>query len=176
MSLIQTLFGVVVMRAMQAIVLKSTHSLIHMLAHTPLSSTILLLGILITASPVHSASTDYRAPETIEGATTVTAAEVKALKDAGTAIVDVRNPRLYARRHIPGAHHLDLNDAFNEASLAAVVARDEPVVIYSSGVQCSRTTTASRKAVSWGYEKVYYFMGGIVEWRNAGYPLEAGTR
>jgi rhodanese-related sulfurtransferase len=138
--------------------------------------TVLLTGILIDISPVYAANTQYRSPESIAGATTVTAAEVKALQDAGTAIVDVRNPRLYARRHIPGAHHLDLKDTFNETSLAAVVARDEPVVIYCSGIKCSRSTTASRKAVSWGYEKVYFFRGGIVEWRKAGYPVETFAR
>jgi len=136
----------------------------------------LLLGILITASPVHAAGTSFRAPESVDGATTVTAAEVKALQDAGTSIVDVRNPRLYARRHIPGSHHLDLKDAFNEASLAEVVARDEPVVICCSGITCSRSTTATRKAVSWGYEKVYFFRGGITEWRKAGYPVGSANQ
>ena len=98
------------------------------------------------------------------------------MQDAGTAFVDVHNPRLYARRHIPGTHHLDLKQDFNEASLAAVVARDEPVVIYCSGAKRSRSTSASRKVVSRGCERVYFFRGGIVEWRNAGYPVETGPR
>ena len=136
---------------------------------------ILLPGFMGTVAPVQAAGKNYRSPESVDGATTVKAAEVKVLHEAGTAIVDVRNPRLYARGHITGAHHLDLKHAYNDESLAAVVARDEPVVIYCSGVKCSRSTIASRKAVSWGYEKVYFFRGGIVEWRNAGYPVETGT-
>jgi rhodanese-related sulfurtransferase len=135
----------------------------------------MLPGFMGTVAPLQAAGKNYRSPESVDGATTVTAAQVRALQEAGTAIVDVRNPRLYARRHIPGAYHLDLKHTYNEESLAAVVARDEPVVIYCSGIKCSRSTTASRKAVSWGYEKVYFFRGGIVEWRNAGYPLETGT-
>ena len=136
---------------------------------------IMLPGFMGTVAPLQAAGKNYRSPESVDGATTVTAAQVRALQEAGTAIVDVRNPRLYARRHIPGAHHLDLKHTYNEESLAEVVARDEPVVIYCSGVKCSRSTIASRKAVSWGYEKVYFFRGGIVEWRNAGYPVETGT-
>ena len=136
--------------------------------------TILLIGFLGTVSPVLVAGKNFRSPESVDGATTVTAAEVKALQEAGAVIVDVRNPRLYARRHIPGAHHLDLKTAFNEDSLASVVARDEPLVIYCSGIKCSRSTIACRKAVSWGYEKVYFFRGGITDWRSAGYPVESG--
>jgi rhodanese-related sulfurtransferase len=33
---------------------------------------------------------------------------------------------------------------------------------------------ASAKAVIRGYKKVYYFAGGIPEWKHAGYPLVAG--
>ncbi|MGB5278251.1 MAG: rhodanese-like domain-containing protein [Gammaproteobacteria bacterium] len=135
---------------------------------------VILLVVLATALPGHAGDDDYRAPESVEGATTVTAAQVKELFDAGVVIVDVRNPRLYARRHIPGAQHLDLKDVFSEASLAAVVNKDEPLVIYCSGVKCTRSSRASARAVSWGYKKVYYFRGGIVEWRDAGYPVASG--
>jgi rhodanese-related sulfurtransferase len=134
---------------------------------------VILLIALAIALPGHAGDPDYRAPERVEGTTTVTAAQVKELFDAGAVIVDVRNTRLYARRHIPGAHHLDLKDVYSEASLAAVAKKDEPLVVYCSGVKCSRSHRASTRAVSWGYEKVYYFRGGIVEWRDAGYPVES---
>jgi 3-mercaptopyruvate sulfurtransferase SseA len=31
-------------------------------------------------------------------------------------------------------------------------------------------------AVSWGFEKVHYFRGGIVDWKNAGYPVETSNK
>jgi rhodanese-related sulfurtransferase len=55
-----------------------------------------------------------------------------------------------------------------------VAKKDQPIVIYCSGVKCSRSYRASEKAVEWGYTKVYYFRGGIVEWKKAGYPVEKG--
>jgi rhodanese-related sulfurtransferase len=122
----------------------------------------------------HAAKAGYSAPLEVTGARTVTAEEVKSLFDAGVVIIDVRNPRLHARRHIPGAVHLDLKDVYDEESLAAVAKKDEPLVIYCSGVKCSRSSRASEKAVSWGYKKVLYFRGGIVDWRDAGYPVESG--
>ena len=141
-----------------------------------LSSVFLLITLVMTAPASHAGSTSYRAPEQVPGTRTVTAEEVKAFYDAGVVIVDVRNPRLYARRHIPGAHHLNLKNAYNEESLAAIANKDEPLVIYCSGVKCSRSYRASEMAVSWGYKKVHYFRGGIVDWRNADYPLESSEQ
>lgn len=65
--------------------------------------------------------------------------EARHLHDDGVVFADVRNPRLYTRRHIPGAIRLDLKDRFTEESLSAVVARDQPFVIYCGGVKCSRS-------------------------------------
>jgi len=139
-----------------------------------LLSFVFLSCVLSIATPLsHAAKPGYSAPEQVAGATTVTAEEVKALHDAGGVIVDVRSPRLYNRRHIPGAHHQDLKDTYDEDTLAAVAKKDEPVVIYCSGVKCSRSSSASEMAVSWGYKDVRYFRGGIVEWRDAGYPVES---
>ncbi len=132
----------------------------------------LVFSFSIFLLPANAKETDYRAPEQVDGTTTVTASEVKKHHEAGGVIVDVRNPRLYARRHIPGAHHLDLLSAFTEKSLSEVAKKDEPLVIYCSGIKCSRSYRASEKAVAWGYKKVMYFRGGIVDWRNAGYPVE----
>jgi rhodanese-related sulfurtransferase len=95
--------------------------------------------------------------------------------DQGAKFIDVRNPRLYARKHIPGAYHLDLKYVFSEETLGAAAAKDEPIIIYCSGVKCSRSYRAAEKALSWGYQKVYYFRGGIVDWKNAGYPTETSN-
>lgn len=144
-----------------------------MLTRTVFSFAFLLVTVVLISPLSHAARPGYRAPEQVAGATMVTAEKVKALYDAGVPIVDVRNPRLYARRHIPDAHHLDLKDAYTEKSLSGVAKKDEPLVIYCSGVKCNRSSRASERAVTWGYSKVKYFRGGIVEWRDAGYPVEA---
>ena len=139
-----------------------------------LVSSLLLILLLIVAPLSHAAKPGYSAPEEVPGARTVTVEEVKSLFDAGVVIVDVRSPRLHTRRHIPGAIHLDLKTVYDEESLAAVAKKDEPLVIYCSGVKCSRSSRASADAVSWGYKEVLYFRGGIVDWRDAGYPMESG--
>ena len=123
--------------------------------------------------PGYAAKKGYIAPEQVPGTTLVSAAEAKALYDSGVVFIDVRSPRLHNRRHIPGAVHLDLKDTFDEESLSTVAKKDQPLVIYCSGIKCSRSSTASTDAVSWGFKKVHYFRGGIVDWRDAGYPVES---
>lgn len=132
--------------------------------------------LLVFAVPVHAQDTGYRAPLHAEGATTINVDEAKWMFDEGVTFIDVRNPRFYARRHIPGAHHLDMKDGFTRESLAAVAEKVDAIVIYSSGVKCGRAYRAAEQAVRWGYEKVYYFRGGIVDWKDVHYPIESNQQ
>jgi len=133
-----------------------------------LGNSTLALMLLIFSSQVGA---EYSSPAHVEGSITTSVQQAKALFDKGVVFIDVRNPRLYAKGHIVGAHHLDLKNGFSEDALAVLVDREQPLVIYCSGVRCSRSYRASAKAVSWGFNKVHYFRGGIVDWKNAGYPV-----
>jgi rhodanese-related sulfurtransferase len=108
----------------------------------------------------------------VDGAVTVSVQQAKELYDQGVTFLDVRSPRLYAKGHIKGTYHLDYKYNFDEEKLANAAKKSQPLVIYCSGVKCNRSYHASEKAVEWGYTKVYYFRGGIAEWKKAGYPVE----
>lgn len=145
--------------------------------HMPARMTCIFLFYCINMiNPGYAASSDYRSPEQVKGTITTSLQQARTLFDAGTVFIDVRNPRLYAKSHIPGAFHLDFKHTFDEASLNAIAKKGQAIVIYASGVKCSRSYRASEKAVLWGFKKVHYFRTGIVEWRKAGYPLEAGEK
>jgi rhodanese-related sulfurtransferase len=131
--------------------------------------TALLLACLI--NPAIAYNPNYQAPFEVEGSTTITLQQAWAMHADGVVFVDVRNPRLFRRKHIPGSYHLDLKNGFEKAALEKLVKKDQPVVIYSSGVNCARGYRAVALAVSWGFANVKYFRGGIVEWRDAGYPF-----
>ncbi len=127
-----------------------------------------MIAALFAVSAVHAAS-----PTEVEGATTVDVVMAKAIFDRGVPFVDVRSDYLYGAGHIPGAVHLSLSVAFgNESELAKVASKDQEVVIYCDGPTCSRSSRACKKAVSWGYKKVYYFRDGYPAWKSAGYPSE----
>jgi rhodanese-related sulfurtransferase len=130
----------------------------------------LLAAAMLPVNAVADAE-EGESPASVPGTETVSTAEAYRLHQTGVTFVDVRNPRLYARRHIAGAHHLDLYTDFSKATLAAVVAPDQPVVLYCSGIKCGRSSTAAEFAVDWGYTAVKYFREGIVGWRDAGHPM-----
>ncbi|MCH7929695.1 MAG: rhodanese-like domain-containing protein [Proteobacteria bacterium] len=111
-------------------------------------------------------------PLRVDGATTVDAATAKTLFDRGVGFVDVRGKDLWEAGHIPGAAYLDLFSGFNEDNLLKVAAKDQEVVIYCAGPGCKRSGKACAKAVSWGFEKVYYFRPGYPAWRAAGFPTD----
>jgi rhodanese-related sulfurtransferase len=122
---------------------------------------------------VSAGEDEYQSPHEVAGAVSISQLKAKEMYDDGVVFIDVRNPRLYAKGHIPGAVHLDYKYNFDEKTLAETVKKDQVFVIYCSGVACSRSSNASEKAVRWGFSKVHYFRGGIVDWRKAGYETEA---
>ena len=59
--------------------------------------------------------------------------------------------------------------------LNKILDKSEEVVIY----WCNQDATVcnpyyeTAKAVTWGYQEVFYFIGGAPAWKEAGYPIEA---
>lgn len=108
----------------------------------------------------------------VDGATEVTAATAKALRDSGVPFVDVRAPLDYANGHVPGAINLSLVTALSKEALAKVAGPEDEIAFYCHTKYCSVSAYASAKAVVWGYKRVYRFAGGFPEWKDAGYPVE----
>src|SRR6266567_6789994 len=73
----------------------------------------------------------------------------------------------YRAKHIPGSlHYLTLQDA--RASLA----QDDEIVVYCSNSACPASVFAYEYLVHHGYKHVSRYAGGILDWEEAGYPLE----
>ena len=112
-------------------------------------------------------------PMTVEGASTVNAAQAKALFDNEALFVDVRKDSDWDAGRIPGAVHMDNKKGkFTADSLSTQASKDEDIVIYCNGEACPRSSVGSKDAVSWGFTKVHYFRDGFPAWKAAGYPVE----
>jgi rhodanese-related sulfurtransferase len=111
-------------------------------------------------------------PETIPGATTISATEAKKLFDEGIPFVDVRKNSDWEAGRVPEAYHIELKKVFSESELGKVVKTDEPFVIYCNGPKCMRSSRASAMAVKWGFSKVHYFRDGFPAWKAAEFPVE----
>jgi rhodanese-related sulfurtransferase len=123
----------------------------------------------------------------IDGGTEIDLATAKSFHDKGVVFIDTSSEALWKKSRVPGALNLpsqrDMDDStekrFRETTLSEIVDKSEEVVFYwwtpdpfSDVVVAS--VTAPAKAVNWGYQKVYYFKGGIPAWKEAGYPIEKG--
>jgi rhodanese-related sulfurtransferase len=109
----------------------------------------------------------------IEGAETINLDQAKMLHGQNIPFVDVS--KFWERERIPGTHFLMIwflgDSDFNQVRLERVAKRDQPVVIYSSGLE-RRAVNAVAKAVSWGFKNLYYFPDGLKKWKSEGYSVE----
>ena len=133
----------------------------------------LLLAATLSLGFAHLALAED-APLEINGAVTVNADGLIALVQTSSdlIIIDNRTVADFEGGHIEGALNLVDSDITDEAALARLVTvKDAPVLFYCNGVKCGRAANATRKAVGWGYSRVYYYALGMAEWKKRGLPL-----
>lgn len=82
-------------------------------------------------------------------------------------LVMVLSKWAYRSKHIPGSMHI----ATPEEALATLE-KDDDIVIYCSGGECMASIYAYEYLVRHGYTHVHRYAGGIIDWEEAGYPLE----
>ena len=70
-------------------------------------------------------------------------------------------------KHIPGSLHFDSPD-----DLYSSVDKDDEVIVYCSNVDCLSSVAVYRALVDRGYKNVRRYAGGLMEWEEAGLPLE----
>lgn len=99
----------------------------------------------------------------------VSAAEVKALKDRGAVIVDIREADEFAREHIPGARNAPLSKI---DGLAAPRAGEIVVYHCKSGMR----TRANAARLSSELCEAYILDGGFDAWKTAGLPVSIDTK
>lgn len=129
-----------------------------------------LLLLLFMFLPVAEAR---EAPLQVEGAVTVNALQARQLYEHGVLFVDVRAPREWSWGHVHGALHMQLDGRFADLA-AANWPRNMPMVLYCDSEVCPEGAEAARRAVSWGYQQVYYFRTGYFAWQLLDFPLGKG--
>jgi sulfur-oxidizing protein SoxY len=133
-------------------------------------------------------------PDTLRGGTVIGAADLAALlKQGGVVIVDVSNSPPRPQKLAPqavwmppphavipgslwlagvGAGALDAQtEAFYKRRLAQATQNnlDHPLVVYCHE-RCWLSWNAAKRAIRYGYRRVYWFAHGIEGWRAAGFP------
>ena len=112
-------------------------------------------------------------PEKIEGANNLTAEQVieLILSNPGLVIIDSRKKTEYVKGHIEGSINI-LNTQLTAEELQKVLpSKSAQVLFYCNGNRCMRSADATRKALAWGYSRVYWFRGGWKEWTSKKLPV-----
>ena len=95
--------------------------------------------------------------------------ELKSKLDRGDdlKLIMALNRWAFDAKHIPGSLHFDTPD-----ELYAAIKPDDEVVVYCSHVDCLSSVALYRDLVRRGYRNVRRYSGGLLDWEDAGLPLE----
>lgn len=99
----------------------------------------------------------------------ISVAQAAQLREQGAFVLDVRQPEEWNELHVPGATLIPLEQLPNRVS--EVPKDQEILVICRSG---NRSQAGRDILLQAGFEKVTSISGGIIAWRNAGYPTVSG--
>jgi molybdopterin/thiamine biosynthesis adenylyltransferase/rhodanese-related sulfurtransferase len=94
-------------------------------------------------------------------------------RESDALLVDVRSPEEWKIAHIPGALHVPMSQV--EARLPELVAdRARPIITYCATGNRSLRILPTLDAL--GYDDAVSMAGGIVAWRELGFPVETESR
>jgi len=100
---------------------------------------------------------------------TISRDELKAKLDRGDRfkLIMALNRWAFDAKHIPSSLHFDTPE-----QLYAAIDPNDEVVVYCSHVDCLSSVALYRDLVRRGYRNVRRYSGGLLEWEDAGLPLE----
>jgi rhodanese-related sulfurtransferase len=73
----------------------------------------------------------------------------------------------FRAKHIPGSVHFK-----TDAEMLAALPKDADVVVYCSNIDCHASLMLIKKLREHGYSHVSHYAGGLIEWEEAGLPVE----
>lgn len=121
-----------------------------------------------------TALAENKSPDFIDGTTRVTAEQVVELVTNTPELVVIDARKTSDRDEagwIEGSIGLPNYDTNEDSLKKHIASKSTPVLFYCNGVKCGRSVESSKKAVSLGYEKIYWFRGGWEEWMQKGMPV-----
>lgn len=87
-------------------------------------------------------------------------------------LIDVRTPEEFAGGHLKGAVNIDINGADFDNKISQLDKSKTVLVYCLSGGRSARAASAMQDK---GFKEVYNMEGGIMRWKAAGKPVEAGA-
>ena len=107
-----------------------------------------------------------------EPVATIAREELEAKLDKGESIklVMALSRWAFEAKHIPGSLHFD-----DPNNLYAALREDDEIIVYCSNVDCLSSVALYRALLARGYRNVRRYAGGLLDWEEAGLPLEGSA-
>ncbi|MBI3511348.1 MAG: rhodanese-like domain-containing protein [Bacteroidetes bacterium] len=98
----------------------------------------------------------------------INARELKQRIDSGEdlRLVNAMEENKFRARHIPGSLNL-----FTKEGIENTLKKNDRIIVYCTDFSCNKSILLYHLLDAMGYEYIFRFAGGLVEWEDAGYPL-----
>lgn len=90
-------------------------------------------------------------------------------------MVDPRNRADFEGARLPGAVHMTLPDLALQTGVDQGVDAYRRIVVYAEGPGALSGRAMTKRLLVLGYGQTRLFGGGLVEWADAGFPVESGV-
>lgn len=87
-------------------------------------------------------------------------------------LVEVLDENEYDRFHLPGAVNVPLDDDFERRIQRAAPDKIQPIVVYCMDKECDASAKAAELLERLGYDRVYDYAAGKMDWKDAGLPTQ----
>lgn len=144
-------------------------------------------GALVSLKPAdfrYVSTLGYFTPRSLPGAEVVDAAAVAQLLARGAHYIDTRTDAEFKAGHVPGAKLVpyvekspkdaDYDGSLDQFEVSQLGSdRNAELVFACNGAECWKSYKASHAAIKAGFKRVYWFRGGLPEWRSSGQKVDA---
>jgi rhodanese-related sulfurtransferase len=134
-------------------------------------------GGVVKTKVVTNAPAWRRCSQGKRGMQAIDRTELRRWMDEGRdfALVEVLAPEAFRQFHLPNAINVPVHQKKFEAAIeAAVPAKDRPVVVYCQDQDCNASPEAAERMEQAGYQQVYDYEAGKMDWKEAGLPTHEG--
>lgn len=108
--------------------------------------------------------------------TDVGVTRVKQLVDtapkSGLVLIDARSAQDYSKGHLPTARSMPLDTvSVKPRAKDPALEKAEVIVVYGEDPGSALARGVTKRLIEAGYDEVYYFRGGVLEWNRNGFPI-----
>ncbi|WP_339735140.1 rhodanese-like domain-containing protein [uncultured Gimesia sp.] len=89
-------------------------------------------------------------------------------------LVEVLSETSYQEFHLRGAINIPLNHHFEEQFLQKFPDKCQTIIVYSLNFECPISEQAMQRLLELGYQNIYDYEPGKIDWNAAQLPVEHG--